>query len=329
MGKFNKKVISVASIAATLPALVGSYAGYQKLRYKRSVKAGLIELYLGNKYKKLRDIDETKRLEKQKEDKNEETVNVYEFDTKSKFYTRIVSDKQVWHLNSFNNSNSTIFYIHGGSYVHEFVDIQWEMADKIAQEADAEVIIPDYGLAPLYTYKDSYELLTKLYTEYVAENPDKDIYIMGDSAGGGLALGLVQDFVKNNITLPKGLILLSPWVDLTMSNPDIKKYIKKDPLLHVDTLLADAKSWAGDADLSDWKVSPLYGEMKNLPEILLFSGTRELLYPDIALLAEKLREANVKTEFVIGKNLNHVYPAFPIPEATKAISKIVEFVKSK
>ena len=329
MGKFNKKVVSVASIAATLPALVGSYAGYQKLRYKRSAKAGLIELYLGNKYKKLRDIDETKRLEKQKADKNEETVNVYEFDTKSKFYTRIVSDRQVWHLNSVNNSNSTIFYIHGGSYVHEFVDIQWEMADKIAQESDAEVIIPDYGLAPFYTYKDSYELLTKLYTDYVAENPDKDIYVMGDSAGGGLALGLVQDFVQNNIKLPKGLILLSPWVDLTMSNPDIKKYIKKDPLLHVDTLLADAKSWADDADLSDWKVSPLYGEMKNLPEILLFSGTRELLYPDIALLAEKLREANVKTEFVIGKNLNHVYPAFPIPEATKAISKIVEFVKSK
>ena len=55
MGKFNKKVVSVASIAATLPALIGSYAGYQKLRYKRSAKAGLIELYLGNKYKKLRD----------------------------------------------------------------------------------------------------------------------------------------------------------------------------------------------------------------------------------------------------------------------------------
>ena len=142
---------------------------------------------------------------------------------------------------------------------------------------------------------------------------------MGDSAGGGLALGLVQDFVQNNIKLPEGLILLSPWVDLTMTNPDIKKYIKKDPLLHVDTLLADAKAWAGDADLSDWKVSPLYGEMKNLPEVLLFSGTREL----------KLREANVKTEFEIGKNLNHVYPAFPIPESTKAISKIVEFVKSK
>ena len=62
MGKFNKKVVSVASIAATLPALVGSYVGYQKLRYKRSAKAGLIELYHGNKYKKQIDIDETKRL---------------------------------------------------------------------------------------------------------------------------------------------------------------------------------------------------------------------------------------------------------------------------
>jgi len=262
MTKFNKKVVSVASLAATLPVLIGSFAGYQKLRYNRSTKAGLIELYLGNKYKKLRDIDETKRLEKQKADKIEETVNVYEFDTESKFYTRIVSDRQVWHLNSVNSSNSTIFYIHGGSYVHEFVDIQWEMADRIAQEADAEVIIPDYGLAPLYTYKDSYEFLTKLYTDYVAKNPDKDVYILGDSAGGGLALGLVQDFIQNSIKLPKGLILLSPWVDLTMSNPNIKQYIKKDPLLHVDTLLADAKAWADDTDLSDWKVSPLYGDMR-------------------------------------------------------------------
>ena len=328
MTKFNKKVVSVASLAATLPVLIGSFAGYQKLRYNRSTKAGLIELYLGNKYKKLRDIDETKRLEKQKADKIEETVNVYEFDTESKFYTRIVSDRQVWNLNSVNSSNSTIFYIHGGSYVHEFVDIQWEMADKIAQEADAEVIIPNYGLAPLYTYKDSYEFLTKLYTDYVAKNPDKDVYILGDSAGGGLALGLVQDFVQNNIKLPKGLILLSPWVDLTMSNPDIKKYIKKDPLLHVDTLLADAKAWAGDTDLSDWKVSPLYGEMKDLPEVLLFSGTRELLYPDIVLLAEKLRKKNIKTDFEIGENLNHVFPAFPIPEADVAINKIVEFVKN-
>ena len=235
----------------------------------------------------------------------------------------------MWHLNSVNNSNSTIFYIHGGSYVHEFVDIQWEMADRIAQEADAEVIIPDYGLAPFYTYKDSYEFLTKLYTDYVAKNPDKDVYILGDSAGGGLALGLVQDFVQNSVKLPKGLILLSPWVDLTMSNPDIKQYIKKDPLLHVDTLLADAKSWAGDTELTDWKVSTLYGEMKGLPEVLLFSGTRELLYPDIVLLAEKLRKANIKTDFEIGENLNHVFPAFPIPEADVAINKIVEFVKSK
>ena len=69
--------------------------------------------------------------------------------------------------------------------------------------------------------------------------------------------------------------------------------------------------------------------LKGLPEVLLFSGTRELLYPDTALLAEKLREENVKTEFEIGKNLNHVYPAFPIPEATVAINKIVEFVKNK
>ena len=112
----------------------------------------------------------------------------------------------------------------------------------------------------------------------------------------------------NRPTIPIGvipqhtIIVIVCLYNISQAIKYIKKYIKKDPLLHVDTLLADAKSWAGDADLSDWKVSPLYGEMKNLPQVLLFSGTRELLYPDIALLAEKLREANVKTEFKIGKN---------------------------
>ena len=327
MGKLNKTVVSVTTAVAGVPILAGCYAGYQKLRYSRSAKAGLTELYLNNKYKKFKGIDEKKRLEQQKANNAEELIDISKVEINSSIITKNKDDRAIWYLNSNSDSNIAILYIHGGSYVHNLADVQWQLADKVALESNAEVIIPDYGLAPFYTYKDSYKLITDLYTEYLKENPEKTIYIMGDSAGGGLALGIVQSFVKNGTPLPKGLILLSPWVDLTMKNPEIKKYIKKDPLLSIKALLADALSWAGDKDLADWMISPINGNLEGLPKVLLFTGTRELIYPDTVILADKLKNAGVNTTFEIGKNLNHVYPAFPIPEAKVAIEKIADFVK--
>ena len=81
--------------------------------------------------------------------------------------------------------------------------------------------------------------------------------MMGDSAGGGLSLALSMYFAQKDLPVPEKLILLSPWVDLNMDNPEIEKYIKKDPMLKLDELKIDARYWANGTDLNDYRLSPI------------------------------------------------------------------------
>ncbi|MBR0385999.1 MAG: alpha/beta hydrolase, partial [Erysipelotrichaceae bacterium] len=161
-----------------------------------------------------------------------------------------------------------------------------------------------------------------LYLKCLKYHHDRKIILMGDSAGGGLALGLCQYWDTIGLKQPYRLILLSPWVDLTMENPDIPEYEKNDPSLIRDELLVDAYYWADGTDLKDRRLSPIYGDMSIYKRVSLFVGTHEMFYPDITLLARKLEDAGARVDLNIGEGLNHVYPAYPIPEADKALKHI-------
>ena len=150
---------------------------------------------------------------------------------------------------------------------------------------------------------------------------------MGDSAGGGLALGLSMYVASIGLRVPDKLILLSPWVDLLMDNPEIKNYLKIDPTLKYDDLSVDAAYWANGTDLKDYRLSPIYGDLSVLKDVSLFCGTHEFFYPDIVKFSEMLKEKGVKNSLYVGEGLNHVFPAFPIPEADLAISEIVRLIE--
>lgn len=104
---------------------------------------------------------------------------------------------------------------------------------------------------------------------------------MGDSAGGGLSLALAEYFRMEGIRLPDELVLISPWVDTVMENEEIKAYEPKDPFLCVSSLRVCARHWAGDLDVHDWRISPIYGDMKGIHNVTVFTGTSEIFYPDI------------------------------------------------
>ena len=121
-----------------------------------------------------------------------------------------------------NESDKIIIYLHGGSYINEAVSFHFKFVDKICLKTNIDVYFPIYPLAPNHTYKDAYKLILKLYKKLLKEN--KEIIIIGDSAGGGLALGFTLYLNELNIKLPNKLVLLSPWVDISLSNPELKKY---------------------------------------------------------------------------------------------------------
>ncbi len=238
-----------------------------------------------------------------------------------------VEDMQLFYINVESQSNELIIYLHGGAYVNEILPFHWIMLDKLAKQLDCTFIIPDYPLAPIHSFEESYEKLTVLYQKVLKYYSNKKIILMGDSAGGGLALGLSLYWANLALPQPDKLILLSPWLDLTMNNPEIDKFMDVDPSLKKDELIVDANYWANGTDLKDYRLSPIYGDFSALKEVVLFVGTHELFYPDVTLLYEKLKEKNIKVELNIGQGLNHVYPAFPIPEADEALRHIVEMIK--
>ncbi|WP_314011238.1 alpha/beta hydrolase [Pseudostreptobacillus hongkongensis] len=123
----------------------------------------------------------------------------------------MVDDMQVFDFNKIEGMNQkAIIYIHGGSYIHHGVSFHFKMLKNISSKTNSRIIFPVYTLAPKYTYMDSYPKLLEFYKQLLKEYDSKDIIIMGDSVGGGLALGFSMYLRDNKIDVPNKLILLSP-----------------------------------------------------------------------------------------------------------------------
>lgn len=229
----------------------------------------------------------------------------------------------VLYLNNSAKTDHVVFYIHGGYYVYQMGGEQMSTMNRIANEANATIVMPIYPLAPFHTTEENYETMVALYEQVCRENEGKKIILMGDSAGGGYALALAEGLSAHGLDQPDELILLSPWVDVTMSNPEIPNYY--DPMLTVTMGRTSGAAWAGSLPMDNWQVSPIYGDLSDLKNVTIFVGTREMFYPDDTLLASKLR-ANPNVNLVIGKGQNHVYPVYPTLEGRLAVEQILEIV---
>lgn len=232
---------------------------------------------------------------------------------------------RVFYINEKSESNYVVFYIHGGAYVYDIIAFHWLFIEKLVKATDAKVIVPAYRLVPFATYREAYDLIVPLYKACRESCPDSKIIVMGDSAGGGLSLALTEYFRSEGIPQPDELVLLSPWVDVSMENEDIPKYAGVDPFLDAESLKPAARHWAGDLDLHDWRVSPIYGDLTGIRNATVFVGTDGILYPDITKCFGML-DQDASNELIVGEGMNHVYPLFPIPEAVSADKRIFEVV---
>ena len=158
----------------------------------------------------------------------------------------------------------------------------------------------------------------------------KAIIIMGDSAGGGLALGFSMYLRDNKIDVSNKLILLSPWLDLDMTNMEVKIYEKLDPMLSILSLKVSGFAWVGGnkEKLQNPYVSPIFGKFNDLPYIVTFVGTHELFYPDLVKLDNILNEEKIKHKSIVYDKMNHVFPILPIPEAKKVQNEIIEIIRN-
>ncbi|WP_322924378.1 alpha/beta hydrolase [Paenibacillus campi] len=223
-----------------------------------------------------------------------------------------------------------IFYLHGGAYVSQPVNEHWLFLHDIAQKTGATITVPIYPKAPNYQFQQSFDQVSAVFTELLGNTNPDEIVLMGDSAGGGFALALAQLFKEKGMAQPGNIILLSPWLDVSMSNPDIAALEDVDPMLGTNFLIAAAKAYAGETGLTDPLLSPIYGSVEGLGQITLFVGTHELFLPDCRKFKHMAEHQGVKINYYEYPNMIHVFPVIPapLPEVEQARREIMDIINS-
>lgn len=187
-------------------------------------------------------------------------------------------------------SDIRILYFHGGSYMAEMSNEHWNFIRDLTLDTKSTIIIPDYPLTPKYNYKDVYNMVEPLYKEVVQKVNPENLIVMGDSAGGGLALGLLEKVSNENMAIPSKTILISPWLDVRLTNPKIDEIQKEDKELNKETLKLAGIAYAGDDGINSYLVNPIDGDLSKLENITILTGTSDILNPDVHLLEEKAKE---------------------------------------
>jgi epsilon-lactone hydrolase len=223
----------------------------------------------------------------------------------------------------------TVLYLHGGAYIACSPRTHRELVARIAYACGARCIVPDYRLAPLHPFPAAIEDAVATYRAILEDGVHPSTVVLaGDSAGGGLSLSTLLSLRDAGVALPRGAVLLSPWVDLAGTGETMLSNRQYDYLAG-DTVAA-ARLYAKEADLSHPLVSPVYAELSGLPPLLVQSGDAEILFSENQRLVERARAAGVEVEHEIEPGMVHVFQGFAAvsPQGRAAISSIGRFVRS-
>ena len=224
--------------------------------------------------------------------------------------------------------DGVLLYLHGGGYGGGSPRSHSELAARLARTANAVAVLPEYRLAPEHPFPAALDDATAAYRALLDEvgGDASRIVLAGDSAGGGLSVAICVALRDAGEPLPRALVLLSPWLDLTCTSPSWDSRFEGDPVL--DHSLRDtAERYLDGADARDPFCSPLFADLSGLPPTLVLVGTHEILYDDSVSFAESASEQGVDVELEIGHELIHVWPIFPItPEAVASTVRIGRFL---
>lgn len=243
--------------------------------------------------------------------------------------TELAGIKAEWARPDYTHmKKNVILYCHGGGYTCGGLGYAGILAGKLALHTGLSVLYFEYRLAPENPYPAAIEDGMKVWDAlmhmgYGAEN----VIIAGDSAGGNMALEMVLKLREEGRFLPKALILMSPWTDMTATSASYEKYRDLDPMLTKEYVLGVRRAYAGeDADYSLPQYSPLFGELTDMPSTFIQVGSNEILRADSESLYKKLRHNECNVKLTVYKGGWHVFQQLPLPRSAKALDDIRDFI---
>ena len=222
-----------------------------------------------------------------------------------------------------------ILYLHGGGYIFGMNKMHWNLLLKLTQKLKCTIVAPYYPLAPANSYQDVFAMLQNIYEELVAKVGASNIVFIGDSAGGGMALALAQKLLAEKLEQPAQIILLSPWLDLSLGNPEIAALEAVDPILGRWDLEMAGNAYAGNANRDNYLLSPINGELGGLAKLSIFIGTKDILLADVKKLYLIAKGKGIKINYYEYQEMLHDWLLFQLPEAKKALLQVAQLVDAE
>jgi acetyl esterase/lipase len=212
-------------------------------------------------------------------------------------------------------TKKVVVAIHGGGYVGKATTFHWWTYTNIVRQTGATVVVPDYTLSPAGTAETEVPRMADFISHTTEEHGAENVSVLGDSAGGGLALLAAQELVRRDSATPGRLVLLTPWLDVSMSDPRSAEI--DDPLLDIGNSARYGRLWAGDLDNQDPRVSPLFASLDGLPPTFVYSTSRDLITVDALRLRDRvLAEGLSNFTFRLRMGLMHDHVIYvPLPDA--------------
>jgi monoterpene epsilon-lactone hydrolase len=237
--------------------------------------------------------------------------------------------KSEWLIPDGADRNKVVLYVHGGGYVSGSCSDHRGFVSKFAMNTGVANLIYEYRLAPENPFPAALNDSVKVYQWLLSSGyKPENIIIAGESAGGGLCLTILLALKDRNISLPVAAVAISPWTDMSCSS---KSYRTKNKVsvAPLNSWTVFSKHYVGENQAMNPLVSPLFGDLKGLPPILINSGVDDELFEDGERFCQKAREAGVDVNFRAGVGMVHCYPLLApmFREATEAMDEIVNFIK--
>ena len=231
------------------------------------------------------------------------------------------------YVNHAHMKKYVILYCHGGGYSTGSSLYARTLTTKLATSTSMDVLCFDYRLAPEHPYPAAVEDAMQVWNYLMLLGYGaRDIILAGDSAGGNLALCLALQLKKEGRLMPRGLVLMSPWTDLTASGKSHMTKAEIDPVLDAEYLQRMIVNYADGQDLTNPMISPLFGDYEGFPPTYIQVGNNEILQDDAVMLYKKMLKANVSVKLDMFRGMWHLFQMSPFKTAYEAMDKNAEFI---
>ncbi len=230
-------------------------------------------------------------------------------------------------------AGKVLLYLHGGAYLVGSCRTHRQMVSHIARAAGINVLVPEYRLAPEDPFPAAMDDAVGVYRSLLEDGfSAADIFIGGDSAGGGLTVATLLSLRHEGLPMPAAAVLLSPYLDVTASGESATTRAEQDPWFDPKDMHIVADHYCGEGvDLQNPLISPVFANVAGLPPTFIQVGDDEILLSDSTRFAEKMKAAGLDVEIEIWPGMWHVFQLFigKMPESRRAIKRIGAYLKAR